>query len=230
MFLSELFSYIATIDSASIDLDTDGDGIIATDNYTQVINAINLGLTDLYKEFPIKEKVMVVQLYAHITDYLLTRDFAETNDSSTQPYKYIMDTTFDPFYDDIITILSISNEGGQEYPINQNNQLYSMYLPQFNLVQHPFPDDENAIFIGYRAKHVTIATDATPATQVVDIPASLLSLLLLYVTHKLLAGINREDSIAKLQEYTTLLLHTQAIGVFVAESSSNEKFDNNGWV
>jgi hypothetical protein len=230
MYLSEVFSQIATLDSASIDLDTNGDGVIVSANYTKVINAINLGLTDLYKEFPAKEKMLVVQLYAHITDYLLTRDFAETNTASSEPYKYIMDTTFDPFQEDILTILTVSNEGGEEYPLNEANQLYSLYTPVFNMIQHPFPDNENAIFITYKANHPKIPVDAVPATYNVELAPALLPLLVVYVNHKLLAPMNKEESMLKFQEYNALVLKTKSVGTMLKESSSNEKLELNDWV
>lgn len=229
MLLSELFTYIVNLDSRSIDLDTAGDGIIVAAHYPKVIKAINLGMTDLYKEFNIKEKLIVVQLYAHITDYLLTSDYAETNIASTQPYKYIMDTTFDPFMDDVMVIQTISNEGGIEYPINQTNQEYSMYTPSYNMVQHPFPDDENAIFITYRALNVLIPDTADPATYEVDIPIQVLPLLLVYVNHKLLASINKEESVAKLNEYIALLTNAKTLGLFLNENSANENLEAAGW-
>lgn len=229
MLLSDVFSYISTLDSASIDLDTDGDGIIVSANYTKVINAINLGLTSLYAEFPINEKLMVVQLYAHITDYILHSDYAETNTESDKLYKYIMDTTFEPFADDILNILTVSNEGGIQLPLNQNNQLYSVYTPRYNVIQHPFPDDENAIFITYKATHPMISVSSDPATYEVNIPPQVLPLLLVYVNHKLLASINKEESMLRLQEYNALIQNAKTLGLFLKEGSNNEKLDNNGW-
>lgn len=227
MLLSEIFSYVSELDSASLDMDTDGDGVIVSAHYNKVIKAINLGLMSLYSEFPIKEKMVVVQLHAHITDYLLTTEFSATN--GTAVYKYIMDTTFDPFVEDILKILVVSDEGGSELPLNTNNQLYSVYTPQYNMVQHPFPDDDNAIFITYRARHPEIAFDATPSTYDVFIPGQLLPLLLVFINHKLLASVNKEDSIAKLNEYFGLVSSAKTLGLFNQESSSNEKLDNNGW-
>ncbi len=230
MLLSELFSYIVTLDSASIDLDTEGDGIITPYNYPKVINAINLGLTSLYTEFPIKEKMTVVQLFAHITEYILHTDYAETNTTSTEPYLYIMDTTFDPFVNDVIKIQTVSNEGGCEYPLNESSQLYSVYTPEYNIIQHPFPDDENAIFITYRAAHPPIPITAVPASQIIEIPPQLLPLILIYINHKLLASINKEESMAKLQEYMSLVANAKTLSLFNNEGSNNLKLEQNGWM
>ena len=229
MLLSDLFSYIATLDSASLDLDTDGDGVIVAAHYPKVINAVNLGLTQLYSEFPVKEKSIVIQLYSHIANYTLTSEYAESNVSSTQPYKYIMDTTFDPFQDDISLILSITNEGGEELPINQGNELYSLYTPSYNTIQHPYPDNENAIYVTYKALHLDIPKTADPSTYLVDLPTTILPLLLLYVNHKLLASVNKEESMAKLTEYIGALRNAKTQGLFVMDGTVNEKLEASGW-
>lgn len=229
MILDDLFGYIAEIDSASLDLDTDGDGVITAANVPKVIKAINLGLLQLYMEFPIREKMVVVQLYAHITDYLLTFAYAETNTEGSEPYKYIMDTIFDPFADDILKIQSVTDEGGQELPLNTNNQIWSLFTPAHNIIQHPYPNDENAIFIAYRARHPEIAIDAVAATYDVAIPPQVLPLLLLFVHHKLVASVNQKESMEKLQEYMLQMKNISNLIMFNEESSANEKLTQNGF-
>ncbi len=229
MILQELFSYIAELDSASIDLDTGGDGVIVASNYNKVIKAINLGLLQLYSEFPVREKMLVVQLYAHITEYVLTDDFADSNAGSTETYKYIQDTTFDPFSNDVLKILTVSNEGGEELPLNQNNQEWSVFTPAYNIIQHPFPDNENAIFVMYRARHAEIAANAVITTYDVEIPPQILPLLLLFVHHRLLASINPKESMAKLQEFMLQMQKTQGLILFHNEGSANEKLTQNGF-
>ena len=229
MLLSELFNYIATLDSSSLDLDTNGDGVIVAGHYPKVINAINLGLIQLYAEFPVKEKSLVVQLYSHITNYELATKFA-ANSGSAETYKYILDTSSDPFLDDVSIIQTISNEIGVELAINQSNDLLSVYTPAYNMIQHPYPDNDNTIFVTYKARHVEIAKTATASTYVVDIPSQLLPLLLIYVNHKLLASINKEESMAKLSEYVGALRNAKTMGLFVSEGSSNEKLEDSGWL
>ncbi len=229
MILSELFSYIAELDSASIDLDTDGDGVIVAANYNKVIKAINLGLLQLYAEFPVREKMLVVQLYAHITEYHLVDDFADSNVGSIEVYKYIMDTTFDPYSNDVLKILAVLDEGGEQLPLNQNNQEWSIFTPAFNVIQHPYPDDSNAIFVMYRARHPEIASNVTISTYDVEIPPQILPLLLLFVHHKLLASINPKESMAKLQEYMLQMQQTQGLILFHNEGSTNEKLVQNGF-
>ena len=105
MLLADLFSYISTLDSSSINIGGDDNGDIASNHYPKVINAINLAMIDLYTEFPVKVRGMTIQLYSHITEYYLDSDYAATNTESTEVYKYITDTANNPFTDDVIHIV-----------------------------------------------------------------------------------------------------------------------------
>ena len=72
-----------------------------------IISFINQGLTDLYSRFPLMEKQLIIQQYPQISIYRLTRDFARTNFKSEQLHKYILDTPFEPFQEDILQISGV---------------------------------------------------------------------------------------------------------------------------
>ena len=230
MLLSELFNYVVTLDSSSLDLDTNGDGVVKAAHYPKVINAINLGLTHLYMEFPIRERSVIVQLYDHITNYTLSSQYADTNTSSNEVYKYIEDSAAYPFEDDVSIILSVTNEIGTALPINDSAEIDSIYTPYYNVIQHPYPNDDNAISVIYKAKHQEIPINATAATYVVDLPMQVLPILLLYVNHKLLAAINKEESMAKLNEYIGALNNAKTLGLFTRDAIQNDKLWVSGWV
>jgi len=229
MLLTDIFSNITTLDSANTNL-ADPTGVLATEHYPKVINAINRALIEIYSQFPVKEKMLTVQLFAHISEYMLTTEYADTNTDSTQPYRYIMDTSFDPYDNEVLKIQTITNEEGTELALNQANDSYSLYTPSYNVVQHPYPTNENAIFVTYHALPKTIPMDVVPATYDVDIPGHVLNLFLIFVAHKVLTSINPKEAAFKLNEYMNLLISTKNLGLFVKENSSNEKFEANGWV
>lgn len=60
-----------------------GNGIRAKD-YPKVITQINLGLTDLHSRFPLREGQVTIQMYEHISQYYLRRQFAQTNQDSQE--------------------------------------------------------------------------------------------------------------------------------------------------
>jgi len=229
VLLSELFNYVVTLDSSSLDLDTDGDGVIKAAAYPKVINAINLGLTSLYNEFPVRERAVNVQLYDHITQYTLSSQFAQANTDSTETIKYVQDSAAYPFEDDISIILSVTTELGLELPMNNNSEISSIYTPYYNVIQHPYPNDDNAIGVVYKAKHQEIPKTANAATYVVYIPMQILPMLLLFINHKLLAAINKEESMAKLTEYVGALNNAKNLGLFARDAIQNNKLSVSGW-
>ena len=69
--------------------------------------------------------------------------------------------------------------------MNTDADTYSLYTPGYNILQHPYPDDNNAIVIAYRSLPDLISVDVDPDTYDVQLPTQLLNLFLLFVNHKL---------------------------------------------
>ncbi len=229
MILSRLFNYIASLDSALTNIGSE-DGVLASTYYNKTINAINLALIELYTEFPIKQRGMTIQLYSHITEYFLHSDYAATNTTSTEIYKYITDTASNPFLDDVIHVERIFNEEGEEQILNKDNEAYSLYTPAYNIIQHPYPSSDNAIFVAYRALPKTIEYNVTPDTYEVELPVQLLNLCLLFVAHKLLESVDPALAATKLSEYITLLQQAKTRGLFLNDEAVNQKLEDLGWV
>jgi len=230
MLLSSLFSYIATLDSASINIGGDDEGIITGKHYPKVINAINLGLIDLYTEFPIRERALTIQLYSNITNYILDPKYAQTNTASTELYKYIQDSSFDPFTENnIIKIERVYDEEGTELSLNSDIDDYSLYTPAYNILQHPYPNDENAVVLTYRALPTTVPVVVDPDTYDVALPSQLLNLFLIFVNHKLLSSVNKQESMLKLNEYTVALNLAKSRNLFNEDDFPNQKLEVSGW-
>ena len=230
MLLSDLFSYIATLDSAAINIGGDDEGMIAGKHYPKVINAINLAMIELYTEFPIRERSLAIQLYEHITEYELHPDYAQTNTASTEIYKYIQDSSFDPFIENnVIKIERVYDEEGTELSINKDEDIYSLYTPAYNILQHPYPSDDNAIVLTYRSLPETISVDVVPETYEVLLPRQLLNLALIFINHKLLSSVNKQESLAKLNEYASALNLAKSRSLFRQDDFPNDKIEAMGW-
>jgi len=228
MLLSEIFSYITTLDSANINIGND-DGVLSGKYYTKTINAVNLALIELYTQFPIKKRIMTIQLYSHITEYFLDSKYAATNTESSELYKYITDTSSNPFYNDVIHVDVIYNEVGEKLYLNKEDEPLSLYTPAFNIIQHPYPTNSNAIFVSYSALPRTIEQTVDPDTYEVELPRQVLNLFLLFVDHKLLASVNKEASTKKLNEYIAMLAKAQTTALFLADETANTKIEALGW-
>ncbi len=230
MLLIDLFGYIANIESHSLNLGGADDGTIETRFHPKVIRAINLAMLEIYKSFPVKEKSLVIQLYPQITKYTLHNDFASTNLTSTEIIKYIIDSSFEPFQNDVLKIEKVFNEDGEEFALNNEANELSLYTPEYNVLQHPFPQTENAVFVQYRALPVTIATTAVPATEEVSLPFSVLNIALLFIGYKLLTTVNKKEASEKYGEYLIALQQANTQSLFRTNESANEKIEVAGWV
>ena len=230
MLLSKLFSYIATLDSAQINIGGDDEGLIAGKHYPKVINAANLALIEMYKEFPIRERSLAIQLYAHITEYILDPDYAQTNTASTEIYKYIQDSVYDPFEENnVIKIERVYDEEGTELTLNTDLDTYSLYTPAYNILQHPYPDNDNSVVITYRSLPDTIPIEVDPDTYTVELPRQLLNLFLLYTNYKLLSSVNKQEAQVKYNEYLAALAQAKMQGLFRLDDFPNQKLEALGW-
>ena len=233
MLISEVFDQLIYGDLNNLAITEDG--CIDPSNYPLIINAINLGLTELHKRFPLKLKEVYVQQHIHISTYTLHSKYALSNTTSTEPIKYIIDSDSDPFVDDILMIESVYNEEGEEYYLNDDNAVYSLYTPSWNTLQIPDPQDENAISIVYRANHRRIDPNALDLDDIeIDIPHSLLSPLLLYVAYRIydsrdkLNGTNNSNNI--LNKFEAALIQAEMSGLITQENPTNFILENSGWV
>lgn len=195
MYLSKLFHQLGTGEIASYFLGSElAAGNIGKKYWPEIINHVNIGLTCLHTEFPLQEKELILQQYDHITKYRLTSEYAETNTASKVKYKYIKDSRFEPFQDDVLRIERVYDECYRDgYPLNDRTACDSLYTPGFNVLQVPTPCAHRTLFVIYRADHVEIPIDISdPSKVLVDIPRSLEEALLTYVAHRYLSSKNTE--------------------------------------
>lgn len=160
-------------------------GNILAKDYPRVIAQLNLGLTALHVRFDLKEKEVILQQYADITEYTLDSKYAQTNTTSTEDPKYIMDTAENPFLDDVLRIDGAYNEIGCAIPINDVHIVNSIFTPNARTVQIPFPVEDNIMVITYAANHPKISPSTTDLTTFIDLPVALEDALAAYVATKL---------------------------------------------
>jgi len=160
MLLSTIFEQLTYGELANLpvsgELNTPG---IQVQNYPAIISHINMGLTELYKTFPLKRDEVTVQQYDHIETYYLRKKYAQTNDDSDETYKYIEDTQFEPFLGNVLVIDEVVNEDGQVLFKNDDTEYWSVFTPTFDAVQVPFADSSNMMIVTYRADHAHIPLD-----------------------------------------------------------------------
>lgn len=200
---------------------------------TQIITNINLGLIELYKRFPIKLSEVIVQLNSRRTHYTISSAHAESNkpiDGNSDDY-YVMDSLYYPFKDDLNQIEVVYNEEGEELPLNDENLTYSLFTVGHNVLLHPYPENENAISVIYRASAPLLVVDGE-LTQIVEIPDHLLELLTTYVAYKTFASIslNSPEATGYFTKFEASCNLINNLGLISKPSNTNLRLEINGWV
>lgn len=200
-----------------------------------IVSHLNMALDAIYTRFPLLEKEVTIQLYPELTHYRLESKYAETNTESDEPIKYIKDSEFYPFTDDILRVESCFDEGGFSLPINDRKREYSIFTPDYNSIQVPFSEKNFALFLIYRARHPVITTEYTDANEVlILLPPYLYEALLCYITYRVhKARSNQEaqaEAVRALQLYETKCKEVETRNMTHNDLNvTNTLLDDNGW-
>lgn len=208
---------------------------VRQEDLAKVVSHINMGLLELHKRFWLRSSDVIIQLYDHIQTYTLDRRYAITNVLSTELYKYIVDSQYEPFQDNVLRIEQVYNEGGELLFLNDLTEPWSVFTPSWNSIQIPFPERHNSLLVHYRAAHplvrVTPETDA--ATVDIDIPPGLLEPLLLYVGARAYSALNSDGNAEGnnyLQKFEASCKIAEANGMQIHTNYGNLRLDQKGWV
>ena len=234
MLLCDIFDQLTYGELRNLELGgVDADGMDPI-NYTEVIPHINLALLELYKRFPLKTNELILRQHDQIQRYLLHSDYAVTNVESTQPIKYIHDSRFDPFTDDVLKIERIYNEDGEELYNDEFNEFWSIHIPAYNMVQIPWPEKENNLLVVYQASPAPVPFDITvPGEVEVHIPPPLLEPLLAYVGGRMQTSRGGEavqEGNNYMAKFEASIQNVSNLNLLNKVNHRNNKLDCNGWV
>jgi len=159
-------------------------------------------LDDLYTRFVIKERNVFVESLEWKSYYLLHSKHSFRSKNSE--IKYIMDTEFDPFTDDVIRILGVKNEVGEDLPLNNNTEWASVFTPSNNVLQLTHPYTGQAFEVRYQAKHEKLVfKDKAQALELdIDLPLPLVEPLLIKVASNYYSSMSGQNVTNKSQELT----------------------------
>ena len=211
----------------------DGVGIEA------LVPLIEEGLTRLYSRFILREKHVIIEMRVGTTFYHLKRMFSVTGADPIQvPYPYIMDLPGEPFVEDVIKILSVHDTQNVLRPLNDPNQINSVFTPQPDILQNPYPRELEALMVSYQAGPESLYTlNGDGNVELVDefyLPPVLVPALANYVAYMVYSRINTAESSAKaashIQIYEMICKDAEMFDlVNNSKSSTNLRFDQNGW-
>ncbi len=201
MLLSDLYQRLSYGPLMNLSMSNEGDGTIIDAKKPTVITHLNEGLLRLYSRFVLKENDIIIKLNEGIINYPLLPRYAQTNpDPGLLDTLFIQDTELRPFLGDVIRILKVADFNQKEYPLNDSKREDSLFTPQAWVLQFPFPTADKIIGVLYQAKHVAIAPNAPPTTEII-LPEVLEGALVSFIASEIFSGMDSPESNAKSQAH-----------------------------
>jgi hypothetical protein len=232
MLLSTIFEHLYYGELSQLNLGGPEDGGIQENNYGKVISFLNLGMTELYKRFSLREKELLIELDETITHYRIHSDYAE-NGGSLEPIKYIKDDPAAPFSNDLLLIMNVYDEWGEERPLNEWMDDNAVFTPETHVLQVPNPVQGDTLSVIYRAKPDLVPTTTTDPTSVdVDVPDQLSTALFAYIAYRAHLGLPEGETSkasASYARFNAICRDVEQRGMINKEGSRNDKLDDNGW-
>lgn len=231
--LEELFKTLSHGPLSNLAMSNDGDGTIATGSQGKLIDYVNEGLLRLYSKFTLSEKELIIRMIEGVTNYYIMARFSQTGhaDGSSDPV-YIMDA-LDPFQDDFIKVLRVVGPDGRDLPLNDSENVYSVFTPRVEQLQIPHPIEAATLSVIYQAKHKKLEYGVL--SQKIWLPESMAEALRYFVAHKVYSHMNGQENSAKGSEHYAMFqsLIGETVENDLANSSvsnTNTNFDRKGWI
>lgn len=236
MILSELFDQLTYGELSDKAIGGKGDGGIKVGDYPQIVLHLNAGLKDLHTRLPMRFEEILITQYDHIQTYYLRPEFAMTNTDSVEPVKYIMDSIYQPFLDNVIKVEQVFSEDGEERPLNDPSMPYSVWTPKYNSISIPFNDPDNTFSVIYRSNHEKIVINELfqPSQVEIDIPAWIEEALLIFIAGRVIGNTLSADNLNTSSYYTNryelAIKLVEQHNLINQEAATNRQVHRNGWV
>jgi hypothetical protein len=248
MKLKEIFDQLTHGELSQLSIGGAEAGAIAPTNYGKVLSHVNMGLTALYKRFPLKEGRLTVELQTGMTTYPINSNFAVNNRRSRESVRFIQDSAVEPFKDDIHKIERVYTSTGYEMGLNNETDPFSVFTPSATVLRGPalvvagsvdLPDElkTETLEVVYRANHPIIVQGIglfEPDRIDVELPYSHLEALLFYVASRVHTptGMTNETNMGNTyyQKYEASCQQLEVSNLRVDQGSQNGRLYRNGWV
>lgn len=137
--------------------------VAAKDNDAAILAFLNMGMIELYTRFPIKTEEHIVELQENTTIYEMPADFMY----ALSAYGEVQEVTTDLLV---------------RVPINEEDDPYSIFFPDWNTVQIPAVANGSYISIIYVAKPTALTINDLDTE--LELPETLIDALLSYMGYR----------------------------------------------
>ena len=181
-------------------------------NDNKIMLYINLGLIELYKRFNLSTGEAILVMSAGKTIYKL--DGTDPDVNLGGPYMYL---------------ISAFDKSGNERALNNEDDLFSVFTPGFNVVQipHPTPGEILSLIYGQEPPIITQTTDILP------IPVTLLEALLHYIGYRGHGAVNgniQAENNTHYQRFEASVNRAQILGVTNQDDSIIRHANSRGFI
>jgi len=241
MVLQELFDNLASGEFSGLALANSVTGSIKEEAYPKVINAVNRGLTEIYKRFLLKKKKVFLVQQEGLTYYYLRTDYLGFSNFTSED-AYLLDHPAEEFQNDILRVLNITDEEDNIIPLNPSrphpNQTF-FQASQFDILNLVTSNTGQTFTVEYQAKYprITITETFDPETYQLYYPPFIEDILINYVASLLVKGKTTKASEGEgyasntfAAKYEKACLKLIELGLAEESSSQDFRFERKGFV
>lgn len=209
MKVSDLFERLAYGELSNLSMvDENNEGTILAASHGKLLSYVNSALDDLHKRFVLRTGEVLIEQFEGITKYVLKKKYALSSPEQV-PHKYIIDFA-EPFQEDVIRILEVYNQHGDQLYLNDPGQPNSVFTPTPTTLQIPLPKLGAMVSVGYQAKAVPLSVNPDEQCNIdvldqeIDIPVFLENALIAKIAYKAYSHMNGQEHQIKAQEYISV--------------------------
>lgn len=166
----------------------------------KLLPAINSVLRQMYIDYQVSQKELVLRTDANITLYQLTVEHAVTNVAAVD--KYIIDTVGNPYTGDLARIDEVLDEDSRlMYSAHENYVGGYVRMPRWDSLSFSTPLDLKEYLIRYRAAAPVMTENQTDGNVTLQLPPGYVDLLRVKVAERIYGAQKTPESVAKARQY-----------------------------
>ena len=242
MTLQQIFDLLSQGELSQIHLG--GTQGIDESNWERVLGAVNLGLTELHKRFPLRREQVKLQMQDAQLRYSLDVKYAVTNRESFGVTKYLIDSAAEPFIGRVLKIEKVFDQAGNELNLNRLGDVFdqantTVRTPTYNTLILPTLLPTQLLTVEYRGNHPLLVKEQgyfNLAEVEVELPDTHLTALLYFVASRLFnpTGLSGNTAFHEGnnydQKFEAECQRLEFEGYENSEQEENSRLRRNGWV
>lgn len=183
--LGDVFRDLSYGNLSNLAIGGEGKGAIPETHQERILALVNQGVTKLSGRFVVREESLLLRATKDQLEYDLIPERADSNLDAGS--KYIIDTAQDPFDEEIMNVLIVIDENGDELVID-NREVSGSVMVKGTHLKFSEVDEDEVFEIIYQPKPKLL--ESVEASQPIILPEALYEALEAYVGYRVMAPMN----------------------------------------